>query len=71
MTYTPYTFNDRYSKGFSGATVQISDQLKHYSLICSIANIKCAHLGEVTLEPLLRFSISFNPVYIDSQVILI
>ncbi len=28
-----------------GATVQISDQLKHYSPIYSIANIKYAHLG--------------------------
>ncbi len=37
------------SRGFSGATVQISDQLKHYSLIHSIVNIKYAYLGEVTL----------------------
>ncbi len=33
------------SRGFTEATVQISDQLKHYSLIYSIANIKRAHFG--------------------------
>ncbi len=38
------------SRGFSGATVQISDQLKHYSLIFGIVNVKCTHLGEVTLH---------------------
>ncbi len=37
------------STEFSGATVQISDQLNHYSLIYSIANVNCTHFEEVTL----------------------
>ncbi len=43
------------SRGFSGATVQISDQFKHYSLIYGIANVKSTHLGEVTLWEKIRW----------------
>ncbi len=53
---------DMYGRGFSGATVQISDQLKHYSLINNIANVKCAHLGEVTLFTTMSFDNEFGRI---------